>query len=93
MIDDGDVSMIDKPAGARWRACHLGGSRRNSGGTPARESSVPSSRGNQDTRATFPCAPSALSQLKFRIHGLQFAPCVFGFHLPINASLRCVNIS
>ncbi len=36
---------------------------------------------------------SALSRLNFGIYGLQFAPCVFDFHLPINASLRCINIS
>ena len=36
---------------------------------------------------------SALSQLTFRVNGLQFAPCVFDFHLPIHASLRCVDIS
>ena len=36
---------------------------------------------------------SALSQLDVRVDGLQFASCVFDFHLPINASLPRVNIS
>jgi len=36
---------------------------------------------------------SALSQLNIRVDGLQFAPRIFDFHLPIDASLCCVDIS
>ncbi len=39
-----------------------------------------------------PFETSALSRLNIRVHGLQFAPRVFDSHLPINASLGCVNI-
>ena len=37
--------------------------------------------------------PSALSRLNFRVDGLQFTSCVADFHLPVDASLHCVNIS
>jgi hypothetical protein len=37
--------------------------------------------------------PSALSQLKFGINGLEFTACIVDLHLPINASLRGVNVA
>ena len=43
-------------------------------------------------KSGFQIEPSALSQLNFRVDGFQFAPCVFDFHLPINASLQRVNV-
>jgi hypothetical protein len=37
--------------------------------------------------------PNALSCLDFRVDGLQLTACVVDFHSPVDASLRCVDVS
>ncbi len=35
---------------------------------------------------------SALSQLDFRVEGLELAACVFDYHLPVDAALGRVDV-